>query len=605
MSIPKKQKVDMEISESSASFHLKGVPLDSHRRMKVRVIGAGYSGIYLGIRMPQRLRNIDLQIYEKNEGVGGTWWVNRYPGVACDIPSHSYQYTFNANPNWSSFYAPGSEISAYLKATAEQFGSMRFIKLSHEVISCTWDDKVKKWKLDVRRTDTGEIFQDDADVLVAARGGLSNPSWPNIPGLKDFAGEVMHSALWNDEYDFENKRIGIIGNGSSAIQIVPSLQKMEGTRLSCFVRSKTWITNPFGDDVMNKLGLDPKQLELVTPEQRQEFARNPETLFHFRKEIEVDGNTLHEVSFRDSGLQRRGMASFRAAMQQRLAPRPDIAEFLIPSFGVGCRRATPGPGYLEALGEGNVDLVTDPIAAVRPDGVTLASGREVPLDALVLATGFQTSKAPPFPIAGRGGLALAERFTPFPEAYLSLAVDSFPNYFMMLGPNSAIGSGSLTSILEAEGDYIVKCIRKLQKEDYATMTIKPGRVRDWREYCHEYFKDTVYTEECNSWYKSDGGTGDRIIGLWPGSTLHAMEALRAPRWEDFDWESRDANRLRWLGNGWSVTHTKVEGEEGQSDFDGREYQGDPAWYIEPEFVDVPLEQRPEEDPRLKMRPFSH
>ncbi|KAI1736655.1 flavin-binding monooxygenase [Xylaria scruposa] len=591
----------MDTSDGSASFNLKDVPLDSHRRMRVRVIGAGYSGIYLGIRIPQRLRNIDLQIYEKNESVGGTWWVNRYPGVACDIPSHSYQYTFNPNPDWSSFYAPGSEICAYLKATAEKFGVMRFVKLSHEVTSCTWDNEVKRWKLDVRRTDTGETFQDDADVLVAARGGLSNPSWPSIPGLKDFAGEVMHSALWNDEYDFRNKRIGIIGNGSSAIQIVPSLQKIEGAQLSCFVRSKTWITNPFGDVVMNKLGLDPKQLEF-TREQRQEFARNPQKLFNFRKEIEVDGNTIHEVSFRDSDMQRGGMALFRAAMQQRLAPKPDIAEFLIPSFGIGCRRATPGPGYLEALGEDNVDFITEKITAVTSDGATLASGSSIRLDVLVCATGFQTSKAPPFLIAGRGGLTLASRFAPFPEAYLSLAVDSFPNYFMMLGPNSAIGSGSLTSILEAEGDYIVKCIRKLQKEDYATMTVKPERVRDWGEYCHEYFKNTVYTERCNSWYKSDGGTGDRIIGLWPGSTLHAMEALRAPRWEDFDWESRDENRLRWLGNGWSVTHTKVEGE-GQKQSD--KYQGDPAWYIEPKFVDVPLEQRPEDDPWLKMRPFSH
>lgn len=303
-------------------------------------------------------------------------------------------------------------------------------------------------------------------------------------------------------------------------------------------------------------------------------------------------------------MQGAGVAHLREAMQQRLASKPEIAGFLIPSFSIGCRRATPGPGYLEALCESNVDFVTDGIAGVTSSGVRLESGRELALDVLVCATGFQTSKAPPFPITGRGGLTLAERCTPFPEAYLSLAVDSFPNYFMMLGPNSAIGAGSLNVILEAEGDYIVKCIRKLQKEDYATMTVKLERVRDWREYCHEYFKKTVYTDECNSWYKSDEGTGDRIIGLWPGSCLHAVEALRAPRWEDFDWESRDgpgANALRWLGNGWSVTHSKADQGQGS----GREYQGDPAWYLEPLFLDVPLEEQPEEDREFKMRPFSH
>ncbi|KAI0525603.1 flavin-binding monooxygenase [Xylaria bambusicola] len=603
MSTAKTQNPDIDGAKYVSPFELKGEPLDGHRRLKVRVIGAGYSGIYLGIRIPQRLRNVELQIYEKNEQAGGTWWVNKYPGVACDIPAHSYQYTFNPNPNWSSFYAPGSEICDYLQDTAKTFGAMRFIKLLHEVVSCTWDNKAKKWVLSVRKVDSGEVFQDDADVLVVARGSLSNPSWPNIPGLRDFTGKIMHSAAWNQDYDFKNKRIGVIGNGSSAIQIVPSLQKVEGTQLSCFVRSKTWITNPFGDVVMEKLGLNPKELDFSL-EQRQEFAQNPDKLFKFRKEIEVDGNTVHEISIRDSDMQRGGIVLFREAMQKRLSLKPEIAEFLIPSFGIGCRRATPGPGYLEALSESSVDFITDKIAAITSKGVKLESGRTISVDAIVCATGFQTSKGPPFAITGQGGLTLEERFTPFPEAYLSLAVDSFPNYFMMLGPNSAIGSGSLTSILEAEGDYIVKCIRKLQKEDYATMTVRPERVRDWRDYCHEYFKNTVYTDNCNSWYKSEGGNGDRIIGLWPGSTLHAIEALRAPRWEDYEWESLDgpgANMLRWLGNGFSVTHVKTD--EGQ--VNGQKYQGDPAWYIEPRFVSVPLERQPEKDEEFQMRPFSH
>lgn len=299
-------------------------------------------------------------------------------------------------------------------------------------------------------------------------------------------------------------------------------------------------------------------------------------------------------------MQRGAIGAFGENMKNRLLKRPDIAEFLIPSFGIGCRRSTPGPGYLEALVQDNVDFITDPIETITATGITTKTGREVSVDVLVCATGFNTSSAPPFPIYGRGSLSLQERFTPFPTAYLSLAVDQFPNFFMMLGPNSAIGSGSLTVILENEGDYIIKCIRKLQKEDYATMSIKPERVHDWSEYCHEYFKRTVYTDTCHSWYKSEGGSGDRIIGLWPGSTMHALEALRAPRWEDYDYETLDGeggNGLKWLGNGWSITHMKGEGEN--------EWGGDPAWYIEPQFVDVPLPAHPEDDEKLKMRPFSH
>ncbi|KAI2603657.1 flavin-binding monooxygenase [Hypoxylon sp. NC1633] len=584
---------------SSLPLQLKDAPLDGHRRIKVRVIGAGYSGIYLGIRIPQRLRNVDFQIYEKNESVGGTWWVNKYPGCACDIPAHSYQYSFNPNPDWSAFYAPQREICGYLQGSAEKYGVLRFVKLLHKVETCSWDDSRKKWLLTVQRTDTNETFEDDADVLIAARGNLSDPAWPNISGLESFQGEVMHSASWNDNYDFKNKRVGIIGNGSSAIQIVPSLQKIEGTQLSCFVRSKTWITNPFGDNVMRKLGLDPNKLEF-SPEQRQEFADNPEKLFEFRKTIEIDGSTIHDISIRGSDMQRGAIKLFGASMKDRLVKKPEVAEFLIPSFGIGCRRSTPGPGYLEALTEDNVDFITNPIETITTTGVTLKSGRSILLDVLVCATGFNTSSAPPFPIYGRGGTSLQKRFTPHPTAYLSLAVDSFPNFFMMLGPNSAIGSGSLTMILEKEGDYIVKCIRKLQKEDYAAMSVKPERVRDWDEYCHEYFKSTVYTDTCHSWYKSEGGSGNRITGLWPGSPLHALEALRAPRWEDYDWEVLDGdggNSLRWLGNGWSITHSKSEG--------AKEWGGDPGWYIEPRFVDFPVPGRPEDDEEFQMRPFSH
>ncbi|KAK8030091.1 hypothetical protein PG993_011382 [Apiospora rasikravindrae] len=583
---------------------LKDVPIENQRPMKVRVIGAGYSGIYLGIRIPQRLRNFDLKIYDKNEGVGGTWFVNRYPGCACDIPSHSYQYSFDPNPDWSNLYAPQREICAYLQRMATKYGVMRFVKLSHEVESCRWDEGAKKWHLKVRELATGNVIDDDADVVIAAKGNLSDPAWPKIPGLKDFEGEVMHSARWKEDYDFTNKRIGVIGNGSSAIQIVPNLQKIEGTHLSCFVRSKTWITNPFGDAAMVKLGLDPKELGF-SKEQREEFANNPEKFYAFRKVIEDDGNTIHEVSFRDSAMQHEALELFRTAMRERLAAKPEIADFLIPSFAIGCRRTTPGPGYLEALVEPNVDFITDGIASINAKGVKVkprpgstaeTEERQVDVDCLVCATGFHAASAPPFPIEGRGGQTLSERFAPHPEAYLSVAVDGFPNFFFMLGPNSAIGSGSLTRILEAEGDYIVKCLRKLQREDYACMSVRPDRVADWSTYCDAYFRDTVYTDPCNSWYRS----GDRITGLWPGSTLHALEAMRAPRWEDFEFEhieGAEVNSMKWLGNGWSVTQLKKE-EPGSE-----ELQGDPSWYLEPRFLDVPVEGAPEEDAEFKLRPF--
>jgi hypothetical protein len=277
-------------------------------------------------------------------------------------------------------------------------------------------------------------------------------------------------------------------------------------------------------------------------------------------------------------------------MRERLKKKPEIADFILPSFAVGCRRLTPGPGYLEALVEDNVDFVTDKVTEIVPEGVVLETGRKVEIDALVCATGFNASSPPPFQVYGKDGKSLQERFTPHRETYLTMTVDGFPNFFMMLGPNSAIGSGSLTMMIETEGDYIIKCIRKLQKEDYISMMPKPERVKDFMDYTNEYFKKTVYMDDCNSWYRSDGGKGDRITGLWPGSTLHCLESLRAPRWEDFDFETKDENRLRWLGNGWSVTQLG---------------DGDPAWYLEPSLQDIPLAGKPEEDEEFKRRPFSH
>ncbi|KAH8656971.1 flavin-binding monooxygenase [Tricladium varicosporioides] len=574
---------------NSTSFTIKDEPIENLRPLKVRVIGAGFSGIYLGIRVPQRLRNVDFQIYEKNEDVGGTWFENRYPGCACDIPAHSYQYSFDPNPDWSAFYAPAKEIWGYLRGIADKYGVMKYVRLSHKVTSCTWDDSLKKWKIKIEDLNTGNIIDDDADILISARGALNDIAWPKVPGLDTFKGEKMHSAAWNQKYDFRNKRVGVIGGGSSAIQIVPSLQKVEGVNLTCFIRSKTWISNPFGDNVMMQLGLDPNLIEF-SPEQRKEFATDPKKFFEFRKTIEVDTNMVHGVTLQGSDMQKGAVEAFRAMMRKRLEKKPEIAESLLPSFAVGCRRLTPGPGYLEALVEDNVEFISDKISSISETGVSLETGRSIELDALVCATGFNNSSPPPFHVFGKDGRSLQQKFTPYPETYLTVATDGFPNFFMMLGPNSVIGSGSLTIMIETEGDYIVKCIRKLQKEDYTSMMPKAERVRDFSAYIDEYFKRTVYMDNCNSWYRSEGGKGSRITGLWPGSPLHCLETLRSPRWEDFEYESKDENRLRWLGNGWSMT--QIEGG------------GDPAWYIEPSMVNVPLE-KPEEDEEFKRRPFSH
>ncbi|CAN8095980.1 unnamed protein product [Discula destructiva] len=566
---------------------LSDEPIENHRPLRVRVIGAGFSGVYLGIRIPQRLRNVELRIYEKNAGIGGTWYENRYPGCACDIPAHSYQYSFapNLDPGWSGFYASAREICEYIQGAARRFGADRFVRLEHRVVDLGWDDGGKKWRFKVERADTGETFEDEAEVVIVARGALNDAKWPDLRGLDRFKGEIMHSASWKSEYDFRSKKIGVIGSGSSSIQIVPNLQKVEGAKLNVVVRSKVWITNRFGDKTMNDLGLDPSHLSF-TEEEKQEFRNAPAKYRVFQKKVDNDLNFAYFATLRGSDMSKTFTQIFTENTKQRLGHKPDILPSFLPPFAVGCRRLTPGPGYLEAVAEDNVNFITSDIDHINEKGLFLTDGRQVDLDVLVCATGFNTSAIPPFPITGRNGLTLGERFSHFAETYLSVAVDSFPNMFFMLGPNSGLGAGSLTILMEAQGDYIVKCLRKLQRENYATIEPKAERVRDFADYADEYFKKTVYTDDCKSWYKKNG----RIQALWPGSPVHALETLRSPRWEDFNFESKDGesdrNRLRWLGNGFS--ETLLGG-------------GDPSWYLNEESIDYPPEGKPEEDPKYKTR----
>ncbi|KAI8934698.1 hypothetical protein NX059_008387 [Plenodomus lindquistii] len=574
------------------TFQLNDTPVENQRPMKVIVIGAGYSGIYCGIRIPERLRNVELVIYEKNAGVGGTWYENRYLGCACDVPSHSYQYTFEPNTNWSSLYAPAAEIQAYLERVATKYSAMRFIKLQHEIIGCHWEEKTAKWHVDVKNLVTGETMHDTCDVLISGRGNLNTPSWPEIEGLDKFEGEVMHSARWNESYDFTNKRIGVIGSGSSSIQIVPCLQRLPGTQISTFVRSKTWISPPFSADFFEKHNFTSTT---VPPELREKFANDPEAYQKFRISVEEDGNAIHGVTIKGTPLQTGARDKFHTHMKQKLQAKPEIFDALIPSFSPGCRRLTPGPGYLEALTQPNVSFITTPISHISPKAIHTTSGPPHPIDVLICATGFKSSTAPPFPITGQHGLTLQQKWSKRATTYLSHSIPSFPNFFTMLGPNSAIGSGSLTFMIENVGDYIIRCIRKLQKENIASMVAKPARERDFTAYVDAYFQGTVFAEECRSWYKNRG-TGE-VVGLWPGSTLHCVEALRSVRWEDFEYVylgeeegGAEVNQLAWLGNGWSVK--QIEGR-------------DLAWYLYPEFLDRPGVGRPEEGERYAVRPFSH
>ncbi|PWY90427.1 flavin-binding monooxygenase [Aspergillus sclerotioniger CBS 115572] len=522
--------------------------VDEARPLRVVIIGSGISGIIASIRFRQRIPNLDLCVYEKNVDIGGTWLENRYPGCACDIPAHTYQATFEPNKEWSAFYATAPEIHRYWGRVVDKYGCNRYIKFKQQVVEAVWKEKDSKWILQVKDLHSGSVYADQCDVLISATGFLNNWKWPDIPGLHDFQGMLMHSARWDKSFDYSNKRVAVIGNGSSGVQIVPGMLP-KVARMDHYVRNRTWIAPTFARAELDRRGVKSDNFSF-TPEELETFNKDHNAYQKFRKDIELQLQSIHGATLLGTPEQLGAKEAFTQDMRRRLSSKPELFEELVPSFPPVCRRLTPGPGYLEALTDEKIDIITSEIVRIDADGIITADGTHHPTDVLVCATGFDTTFTPRFPITGCNGLSLAERWKKTPESYLSIAVDEFPNYFICFGPNSALGEGNLLLLLERVIDYFTSCVQKMQRDNIRSMSVQKDAVERFTRYCDQYFSRTVYSEQCRSWYK--GGEKDgRVIGVWPGSSLHSLRVLSQPRWEDFRYEYVGDNANGWIGNGWT------------------------------------------------------
>ncbi|KAF9011133.1 hypothetical protein BDQ17DRAFT_1387598 [Cyathus striatus] len=552
------------------TFKLGKFCIDEPRRMRIVAIGAGYSGAF-----QQRMENIDFTIYDGNAGVGGTWCTNKYPGLSCDIPSHCYQLTFEEN-DWSAFYAPGAEIRAYLERVVDKYKLWKYIKLQHRITRAHYSESTGKWHLTIKRRksdqDDWEEFEDTADFIFSGVGGLSRWVWPDIPGLENFKGKVIHSAQWPSGEDgnglaglddsWADKKVAVIGVGSSAIQIVPALQP-KVKYLVNYVRGKTWVSATFSRELLVRLAGrdDVDNCKYQFTEKDKGAFKDPEYYRRFRQELESSLNSAHCATLMGNPMQIAAPTEFRKIMSQKLAKKPWIMEHIIPDFPVCCRRLTPGPGYLEALCEDNVDFIPSRIRKVTPEGIETNDGKFQEFDVIVCATGYDTSYHLDFDVIGKDGINLRDHYTPHPRTYLGITVDKFPNWFQSLGPNSGVGAGSLLLLLERQVDFAVAVAQKMQRERLKSIEVKKDAVDDFDQYL-----ETVFGQKCRSWYKVGKEEG-RVVALWPGSPLHAARALQHPRWEDFNYELLDGvqNRFHWLGDGNTVADTIP--------------QADKAWYL--------------------------
>ncbi|PVH74482.1 cyclohexanone monooxygenase [Cadophora sp. DSE1049] len=540
------------------------------RKVKVIVVGAGVGGILCGIRLPQHLPAAELVIYEKNKDIGGTWYENRYPGVACDIPSHSYQATFEPNPDWSTFYASGHEILRYWHGVAEKYGVRKYVVPNSKVEKATWNEQSANWTVEVRNTVSGKVVTDIGDYIICAYGLLNDWQWPKIKGLHEFKGKLLHTADWDESYDYSDKNVAVVGNGSSGIQVVPAIMSRV-RRIDHYVRGKTWIAPGFVSEEFTKDGCTSTQLQFPA-ELREKFRNDKDFYLDYRKGIENKLSSIHGFVYPGTTLYNLLGNGVAKHMESRLGSHQKLMDQLRPSFSPGCRRLTPGPGYLEAIVDPKVNYITDPISEINPTGIVTTDGVNREVDAIFCATGFNTSYTGRFPVYGRNGMTIDGRWSKYPETYLGVCTNEFPNLFFILGPNTGPSTGSLLLVVEKQVEFIAAMLQKAQRDAIVMIEPKKTSVENFSEYCHQYFPKTIFMEDCRAWYKSEAA-GNRVTALWPGSTLHQAKVLKNPRWEDFQYEHLSNNTAAWLGDGWTIDE-KLQG-------------GNRSWHLDSENIDFP------------------
>ncbi|KUJ09071.1 putative flavin-binding monooxygenase [Mollisia scopiformis] len=529
-------------------------PIDVAPKLKVIVVGAGIAGINAAILLPVKVPGIELVIYERESDIGGVWHQCTYPGVRCDVPSHVYQSTFSPSRDWSEHYAAGTEIKSYWHQVTTKYDTWKYMRCDHEVQSAIWIEEKTKWVVTIKHSNT-EIV-DEADCVIMAIGIFSHPTLPKYPGMEDYEGHLCHSSRWDANFDPTGKRVAVIGNGSSGLQLLPQLQKV-AARIDHYARSPTWVGGSFGPKVS-------ASENAVSHDLRSSFA-NPETYLRYRKGLESPSFTGFGAITKDGMNSKLNREKFHEEMKARLGDRTDLLEAIEPDFSPSCRRLTPGPGYLEALTQPNVDDITSTIERFTKNGIRTADGKERKVDAIICCTGSEKSFAPPFPVM-REGIDLSSAWKPgrsigFPNTYMGIAAPGFPNLFFVNGPTAAAATGTLPFATENQITLIARVLRKMQSQGIRTITPSFQATEDFRAYCEAYFPRTVLSENCSSWFNG-GIKGGRVIASWPGSGLHANVVRREPRWEDWEYTYRSSseNRFAYFGNGWTQKDVEVSQE---------------------------------------------
>lgn len=479
---------------------------EAPRHVRVAVVGAGFSGMGTAVGLLREGRD-DFVIFERADSVGGTWRDNSYPGCRCDVPSHLYSFSFAPNPDWPETYSPAAEIHAYQRRVAEDHDLVPHIRFGHEVVGADWDPDARRWRLETSSPDGTTEWT--ADVVVGAFGLLAEPATPDIPGIDTFAGTLMHSARWDHGHDLTGERVAVIGTGASAIQFVPGIQPVVG-HMTVFQRTAPWVL--------------PHRNRRITSLERALYRRVPllqrinRTLIYLSRELVAAGMIRNRGVI--DGAKKLGLKHIRDSIRD-----PELRRKVTPDFEPFCKRILLSDDWYTALDQPNVDLVTDGIAEIRPHSVVTTSGREIEVDTIVLGTGFHVTDSPMMErFRNADGHSIAEVFGKTRiGAYQGTVIPTFPNLFMIPGPNTGIGHTSLIVMIEAQVGWVLRVLRAMERRGASAVEVRQDAHDAWCDLMDAKTEPTVWSSGCSSWYLDADG---RNSTLWPGLTIEFLARLR-------------------------------------------------------------------------------
>lgn len=474
---------------------------------RIAIIGTGFGG--LGMAYSLRKAGIEsFTIFEKAQDVGGVWRDNTYPGAACDVASHLYSFSFEPHYPWSRRYGPQAEIHAYLRHVADKYDLRRHVRFGREVQSADYDESRAMWTL--RFTD-GSTHE--AQVVITAVGQLNRPQSPQVEGLERFEGRVFHSARWEHDYDFKDKRVAVIGTGPSAVQFVPALAQ-DVRKLHLFQRSTSWTLPKFDGSYS---GIE-RWLLTYLPFLHTLDRWRIYWWYEFLSAALQNGSWLGRLS--------RPLLRFAArSLMKAQVKDPALRARLTPDTPLGCKRILLSNEWLPALARPNVEVIGAPVLEMTANGIRAADGVTREIDALVFGTGFSATEfLAPMDFRGVGGESLRQRWKDGAQGYLGVAVSGFPNLFMLYGPNSNLGAGSIIFMLERQQRYVTRWIQEMARQRLASIDVEPAAQQAFNAEMAARSGQLVYTGGCTNWYLVNG----RNTNNWVGYMSEYARRLRAP-----------------------------------------------------------------------------